>query len=60
MKSSVAYLGLSERLYPGLQRMEEEAVTNSENPHFDEDFRSLQEVCEQAVKEARQLIQVSV
>ena len=60
MKSSVAYLGLSERLFPTLQRMEEEAVVASENPHFDEDFRYLQEVCEQAVKEARQLIQVSV
>jgi signal transduction histidine kinase/DNA-binding response OmpR family regulator len=60
MKSSVAYLGLSEQLFPPLQRMEEEAVTNNENGHYEEDFSTVQETCDQAVKEARQLIQVSV
>jgi signal transduction histidine kinase/DNA-binding response OmpR family regulator len=59
MKSSVAYLGLSERLFPTLQRMEKEAVDNKPDAHFEEDFVEVQNVCDQAVKEARQLIQVS-
>lgn len=59
MKSSVAYLGLSERLFPALQRMEKEAVDQEPHAHFEEDFADVQSVCDQAVKEARQLLQVS-
>ena len=59
MKSSVAYLGLADRLYPTLQRMEKEAVDNVADAHFEEDFAEVQNVCDQAVKEARQLIHVS-
>ena len=60
MKSSVAYLGLADQLFPPLQRMEEEAVSANEQGHYEADFRTVQETCDQAVKEARQLIQVSV
>jgi signal transduction histidine kinase/CheY-like chemotaxis protein/HPt (histidine-containing phosphotransfer) domain-containing protein len=59
MKSSVAYLGLADRLYPTLQRMEKEAVDNVADAHFEDDFAEVQNVCDQAVKEARQLIHVS-
>jgi HPt (histidine-containing phosphotransfer) domain-containing protein len=55
MKSSVAYLGLTERLNPNLHRMEVEAVSEV-NDHFDEDFQEVKRVCEQAVVEARQLL----
>jgi signal transduction histidine kinase/CheY-like chemotaxis protein/HPt (histidine-containing phosphotransfer) domain-containing protein len=55
MKSSVAYLGLTERLTPNLHRMEMEAVSDGHD-HFEEDFREIKNVCEQAVVEARQLL----
>jgi HPt (histidine-containing phosphotransfer) domain-containing protein len=55
MKSSIAYLGLGERLNPCLQRMETEAVLNNPDPHFNEDFAQLAQVCNQALAEAKQL-----
>jgi signal transduction histidine kinase/CheY-like chemotaxis protein len=58
MKSSVAYMGLTEKLHPYLQRMESEAVDDVENDHFEEDLTEVEAVCEQAVREARQLLQV--
>jgi len=60
MKSSVAYLGLTERLLPYLHRMEVEAVSNSAEPHFQEDYAEVRLVCEQAVTEARALLSNSV
>jgi signal transduction histidine kinase/CheY-like chemotaxis protein len=56
MKSSVAYLGLTDRLHPNLHRMEMEAVGNLEGDHFEEDLAAVRSTCEQAVAEARQLI----
>lgn len=56
LKSSVSYLGLNERLYPHLHRLETDASESAESDHFEEDFRELKTVCEQAVKEARQLL----
>ncbi|MDB5197998.1 MAG: hypothetical protein JWP88_2369 [Flaviaesturariibacter sp.] len=56
MKSSVAYLGLTERLNPVLHRMEVEAVSNQPDTHFEEDFAEVKAVCEAAVIEARQLL----
>jgi CheY-like chemotaxis protein len=55
MKSSVAYMGLTERLHPYLQRMEAEAVAKPEQPHFMEDFEQVEAICLQALTEARQL-----
>lgn len=57
MKSSVSYLGLNDRLHPLLHRIEIEAVNGSRNPHFREDFEEVKRVCEQAVDEARDLMQ---
>ena len=57
MKSSVSYLGLNDRLHPLLHRIEIEAVNGSRNPHFKEDFEEVKRVCEQAVDEARDLMQ---
>jgi signal transduction histidine kinase/CheY-like chemotaxis protein/HPt (histidine-containing phosphotransfer) domain-containing protein len=59
MKSSVAYLGLTERLTPFLHRMEVEAVTNNGELHFREDYQEIRKVCEQAVNEARSLLSAS-
>jgi signal transduction histidine kinase/CheY-like chemotaxis protein len=56
MKSSVAYLGLTERLSPLLHRMEVEAVANNGSDHFREDYQEVRKVCEQAVTEARGLL----
>ncbi|RYY90535.1 MAG: response regulator [Chitinophagaceae bacterium] len=56
MKSSVAYLGLTERLQPCLHRMEVEAVANPEQVHFRDDLEEVRRVCEQAVVEARNLL----
>jgi signal transduction histidine kinase/DNA-binding response OmpR family regulator len=55
MKSSVAYLGLTERLNANLHRMEVEAISEVAD-HFEEDFQEVKRVCEQAVVEARQLL----
>lgn len=55
MKSSVAYMGLSERLHPYLQRMETEAVAKPEEPHFMEDFEQVEAICLQALTEAKQM-----
>jgi signal transduction histidine kinase/FixJ family two-component response regulator len=60
MKSSVAYLGLTDRLSPNLHRMEMEAVGNVEDTHFGGDFDEVKSVCEQAVVEARQLLSAAV
>ncbi|RYY99763.1 MAG: response regulator [Chitinophagaceae bacterium] len=59
MKSSVAYLGLTERLSPFLHRMEVEAVSGVAENHFQEDYEEVRRVCEQAVVEARALLSVS-
>ncbi|MCW3074348.1 MAG: hypothetical protein JWP69_1417 [Flaviaesturariibacter sp.] len=56
MKSSVAYLGLTDRLNPNLHRMEMEAVSGAADGHFEEDFEEVKTVCEQAVVEAKQLL----
>ncbi|RYD96008.1 MAG: response regulator, partial [Sphingobacteriales bacterium] len=56
MKSSVAYLGLTERLQPCLHRMEVEAVSGTAETHFEEDLAEVRRVCEQAVSEARVLL----
>ncbi|RYZ20349.1 MAG: response regulator [Chitinophagaceae bacterium] len=56
MKSSVAYLGLTERLSPYLHRMEVEAVAQADENHFREDYLEVRKVCEQAVTEARGLL----
>jgi HPt (histidine-containing phosphotransfer) domain-containing protein len=60
MKSSIAYLGLTEILHSSLHRIEAEATINAEATHFEEDFDQVKKVCEQAVQEARQLLNVSV
>lgn len=59
MKSSVAYMGLTDRLHPYLQRMEAEAVNKPEQPHFMEDFEQVEAICLQALIEAKQM-QVAV
>ncbi|GAA4319355.1 ATP-binding protein [Flaviaesturariibacter amylovorans] len=59
MKSSVAYLGLTERLSPFLHRMEVEAVSGTDENHFQEDYEEVRRVCEQAVIEARALLSTS-
>ncbi len=55
MKSSVAYMGLSEKLNPYLQRLETEAVLRPETPHYEEDFQRLKAICQQALAEAKLL-----
>lgn len=55
MKSSVAYLGLSEKVYPFLQRMEAEAASNEPSDHFQEDYVQVKLICQQAIEEARRL-----
>ncbi|MBD0332948.1 MAG: response regulator [Chitinophagaceae bacterium] len=56
MKSSVSYMGLSEKIFSHLQRMETEAANNSASNHFNEDYHYVEAVCNQAVEEARHLI----
>jgi HPt (histidine-containing phosphotransfer) domain-containing protein len=60
LKSSIAYLGLTDRLYTSLDRIEAEAASNTINPHFNEDFEQVEKVCRQAVQEAIQFLNVSV
>jgi CheY-like chemotaxis protein/anti-sigma regulatory factor (Ser/Thr protein kinase) len=55
MKSSIAYMGLTEKLNPFLQRMETEAVLQPETPHFEEDLEQVQAICNQALTEAKML-----
>jgi signal transduction histidine kinase/CheY-like chemotaxis protein len=55
MKSSVAYMGLTEKLNPFLQRMETEAVLQQETTHFEEDYEQVKAICQQALAEARTL-----
>jgi signal transduction histidine kinase/CheY-like chemotaxis protein len=57
MKSSVAYLGLTDKLNENLHRMEMEAVSEGED-HFEEDFLQVKKICEQAVQEAKHLLSV--
>lgn len=59
MKSTVAYLGLADKLHPALQRMEAEAVAAKEDHHFQEDFQLVKSICEKAIQEARQLLHIS-
>ncbi len=56
MKSSVSYMGLKDLLYPYLHRMETEATSNEPQPHFEQDFQSLEKYCLQAVEEAREMM----
>lgn len=60
LKSSVTYLGLTEKLHSSLHRMEVEAKSNTEAKHFEEDFDQVRKVCEQAVQEARRLLIITV
>ncbi len=60
LKSSIAYLGLADRLYSSLDRIEAEAASNTIKPHFNEDFEQVEKVCRQAVQEAIQFLNVSV
>ena len=55
MKSSVAYMGLTEKLNSYLQRMESESVLQPQTPHFDEDFEQVKTICGQALAEAKLL-----
>jgi HPt (histidine-containing phosphotransfer) domain-containing protein len=55
MKSSVAYMGLTEKLNPFLQRMETEAVLQPETPHFEADYEQVKAICQQALAEAKAL-----
>jgi response regulator RpfG family c-di-GMP phosphodiesterase len=55
MKSSIAYMGLTEKLNPYLQRMETEAVLQPEAPHFEEDLEQVKTICEKALAEAKLL-----
>ncbi|MFN2456630.1 MAG: ATP-binding protein [Chitinophagaceae bacterium] len=56
IKSSVGYMGLANRLYPFLQRMEQEAVQLNSEFHFREDFDKIDMICRKAITEARQLV----
>ncbi len=56
MKSSVSYMGLTERLHPILHRIESEAAGNEQESPFEEDFDEIKTVCEQAVVEAKGLV----
>ena len=60
MKSSVSYLGLLDLVYQNLHRMEVEAVKDETDNHFDEDYEVISNVCNQAVKEARQMLHVKL
>ncbi|MDQ3845964.1 MAG: ATP-binding protein [Bacteroidota bacterium] len=56
MKSSVSYLGLTDKLHPALHRLELKAVANDLSADFDEDYQYIKNICEQAVQEARELL----
>jgi CheY-like chemotaxis protein len=56
MKSSVGYLGLDNKIYPALQRMESEAVNCATDAHFHEDYEQVNLLCCQAVDEACKLV----
>lgn len=58
MKSSVAYMGLADKLHPVLQRMEAAAAAAEAQHPFADDYREVKAVCERAVDEARQLLAV--
>jgi HPt (histidine-containing phosphotransfer) domain-containing protein len=60
LKSSIAYVGLTDRLSTFLQRIEDEAATHEVNPHFKEDFDYIENICRQAVQEAEQFLNVSI
>jgi signal transduction histidine kinase/CheY-like chemotaxis protein len=60
MKSSVSYMGLNERLHPILHRMETEATNSEKQPHFEEDYNDVRLVCEQAILEAKQHLNITV
>lgn len=55
MKSSVAYVGLTEKLHPFLQRMETEAVLNNKHNHFEEDYAEVELICNIALTEVKGL-----
>ena len=58
LKGSICYLGLTGRLHACLHRMEADAISNTEVKHFEEDFNEVKKVCEQAVREAIQILNV--
>jgi hypothetical protein len=48
-------MGLKDLLHPYLHRMETEAAGNLPDPHFQEDFETLEKYCMQAVQEAQEI-----
>ncbi len=56
MKSSVGYLGLMNKLQQPLQRLESEAVTNEQNPHFQKDYDQVRHICNLAAAEAKKML----
>ncbi len=56
MKSSVSYMGLASKLYPHLQRMENEALNNAAPNHFTHDYEQVKVLCKLSVEEARSII----
>ena len=58
MKSSVAYMGLKEIVYPFLHSIEMEATQNEAIPHFEEDYIQTRILCEKAIVEAQQLLRL--
>jgi HPt (histidine-containing phosphotransfer) domain-containing protein len=56
IKSTVAYMGLGEKLHPYLQRMETESAMNEKEAHYNQDLQQVKYVCTRAVQEAQQLI----
>jgi signal transduction histidine kinase/CheY-like chemotaxis protein/HPt (histidine-containing phosphotransfer) domain-containing protein len=58
MKSSVAYMGLKDIVYPFLHRIEMEATQNEAIPHFEEDYIQTRILCEKAIVEAQQLLRL--
>jgi CheY-like chemotaxis protein len=60
MKSSVAYMGLSDKIYPYLQMIEAEAAKNNDSYHYIPDFEQVENLCKQAIEDAKNLLTVSV
>jgi hypothetical protein len=56
MKSSVGYLGLMNKLQQPIQRLESEAVTNEQHPHFQKDYDEVKHICNLAAAEAKKML----
>ena len=59
LKSSVAYLGLHEMLHPHLHRLEVESVSKVAENHFSEDWSTVEDVCNRAITETRQMLSLN-